>query len=1005
MKKFISLLMVLCMLMTIAPLTFAADTDATSPDPASYPSFATSDWEALYAHAIAGDDSTEAWQKWMKDYQGFNAEEGIRYFFLPATSHDSIIEIYNNYNEDAVVGDVTIPAHTSAFVEYVEDEEISVIVGADKTYQFKVLKSDAEASLYINDATNSYVDVNDETQNTDLWSFLVQNKENSCSTASYSIVDKNGVQDGDLKKIKGRGNTNWRDYDKKPFNINFSNTTTIGNTTSKKFSLVSNTKDSTLLRNSIMYDLSKDVGSPYYSDQSFIDFFVNGVYRGSYIACQKVDLGKNTMIPLKDESEDVETGFNFLVEVDVWNYKNDTYFTSKKGFNVVLKTPDLEDFETNSPQWQVRYDYIKNKYQELENALYNGTLADIEKICDMESLAQQYLLQDFGKNCDGGYTSTFFTYNAEENKFYATPIWDCDSDLGAVDVRRDGCQTSTGDHTGWTTRTATYNRVVNPYGQAFYVKGTTSQGETFEQLCARIWNTNFVPKIDILLGKAQPGEGDLVKSIEAYASSIEKSTYINYIMWDFAWLCQDHNRSLKMTFTDDVEGELEYLYAWVKARSEWMTDYFNNIGDEPVNPPVDSNTKTVYFSTELDWDDVHYYVWGNSIPMQWPGEKAQYLCTNEYGNDVYKIVIDLPNVSRINFNNGANGAQTASTDIIDGMLYYTTDPSGKINGAGMPYYNTETMTFTEPVEPTTIPATSADEITTTVTQVPTETTTTPTTEETTTPEPVIPTLPHNTITAFCFDPTGKTAGEKLEEYGTKDGYAATFGEGTLVGSVNDTGYRALEWSEPEYGKNESMVPIMAAGGKNPWGDNPYVQVTLSTKGFEDLAISLESAGSKKCPASWQLSYSLDGENFTDIEGASYTIALADRKTPIFYFDNLTLPEAVADKETVVLRLYATTDVTISGGVVADDPTGGELVLNNIIITGNATQSAEGIIGDCDLDGKVTIKDATLIQKHLAKLTEISEKGKPFADVNKDTEISISDATAIQKFVAGLLDKF
>jgi len=323
----------------------------------------------------------------------------------------------------------------------------------------------------------------------------------------------------------------------------------------------------------------------------------------------------------------------------------------------------------------------------------------------------------------------------------------------------------------------------------------------------------------------------------------------------------------------------------------------------------------------------------------------------------------------------------------------------------MPYYNTETMTFTEPVEPTTIPATSADEITTTVTQVPTETTTTPTTEETTTPEPVIPTLPHNTITAFCFDPTGKTAGEKLEEYGTKDGYAATFGEGTLVGSVNDTGYRALEWSEPEYGKNESMVPIMAAGGKNPWGDNPYVQVTLSTKGFEDLAISLESAGSKKCPASWQLSYSLDGENFTDIEGASYTIALADRKTPIFYFDNLTLPEAVADKETVVLRLYATTDVTISGGVVADDPTGGELVLNNIIITGNATQSAEGIIGDCDLDGKVTIKDATLIQKHLAKLTEISEKGKPFADVNKDTEISISDATAIQKFVAGLLDKF
>ncbi len=1009
MKKLTCLVMVLCLLISAVPFAFAADTaPELIPDPEAYPSFALDNWEALYAHAIPGDDSTEAWQKWMKDYQGFNAEEDVRYFFLPASSDDSLIELYNGYAEDAVIGDVTIPAHTSAFVNYTEGEEISVSVGETKNYTFKVYKSDAEASLYINDITNSYVDVDGNTQETDLWSFLIQNKENYCSTASYSIVDKNGVQDGDLKKIKGRGNTNWRDYDKKPFNINFSNTTTIGDTTSKKFSLVSNTKDSTLLRNSIMYDLSHDVGAPYYSDQSFIDFFVNGVYRGSYIACQKVDLGKNTMIPLKDESEDVEKDFSFLVEVDVWNYKNDVYFTSKKGFNVVLKTPDLEDFETNSPEWQVRYDYIRNKYQELENALYNGTLADIEKICDMESLASQYLLQDFGKNCDGGYTSTFFTYNATDGKFYATPIWDCDSDLGAVEVKRDGCQTTTIDHTGWTTRTATYNRMVNPYGQAFNVRGTTSEGETFEQLCARIWNDNFVPKINILLGKAEPSEGDLVKSIDDYAASIEKSTYINYIMWDFAWLCQSKNKSLQMDFTDDVAGELDYLKAWTEARSNWMTNYFANIGDNPVEPPVDSNSTTVYFTTELDWDNVHYYVWGNSIPMQWPGEKAQYLCTNEYGNDIYKIVIDNPNVSRINFNNGADGAQTASTDIIDGVLYYTTDESGRINGAGMPYYNTETMPFTEPEKPTEAPTTAPVEPSTAAptekpTEAPTENPTTTPTEEPTS-APSIPTLPDNTITAFCFDPTGKTAGDKLEEYGTKeDGYKATFGEGTLVASVNDTGYRALEWSDAEYGADEGIVPIMAAGGKNPWGENPYVQITLSTKGFKDLAISLTSAGSKKCPASWQLAYSLDGETFTDIENASYTIALADRKTPIAYFDNFTLPEEIADKDTVILRLYAVSDATVSGGVTSDDPTGGELVINNIIVTGNPTNSPAGIMGDADTDGIVTIKDATLIQKHIALLESISEKGLPLADANRNGEITISDATEIQKFVAGLLE--
>ncbi len=1001
MKKLISLIMVLCLLLSAFPFAFAADTtEELTPNPEAYPNFALDNWEALYAHAIPGDDSTDAWQKWMKDYGGFNAEEGVRYFFLPAASNDSCIEIYNGYNEDAVVGGVTIPTHTSALVEYTENEAISVSVGESRSYTFKVLMSDAEASLYINDVTNSYEDYEGNIQETDLWSFLIQNKENSVSTATYSIVSKDGVQDGELKKIKGRGNTNWKDYDKKPFNINFNSMTTIGSTTSKKFSLVSNTKDTTLLRNSIMYDLSKDVGSPYYSDQSFIDFYVNGVYRGAYIACQKVDLGKNTMINLKDESEDIETNFNFLVEVDVWNYKNDTYFVSDKGYHVVLKTPDLEDFETNSPEWKVRYDYIKDKYQELEDALYKGTLADIEAICDIESLAQQYLLQDLGKNCDGGYTSTFFTYNAGEGKFYATPIWDCDSDLGAVDVWRENCKTSTSDHKGWTTRTAKYENTINPYGQAFYVKGTTSKGETFEELCARIWKTNFIPKIDILLGKAERGEGDLVKSIDEYAASIEKSTYINYIMWDFAWLCQSKNKSLPDNYTEDVAGELAYLKDWVKARSEWMTSYFNGEQEpEPTDPPVTGETRTVYFTTDLGWDDVHYYIWGTSqIPMRWPGEKAELVGTTEYGAEIYKAVVDNTKVNKIIFNNGALGAQTVSLDLIDSILYTTTEPSGRINEAGEPYYNASSMPYTEPEAPTDAPTNAP-------TNTPTEAPTVAPTEvptEAPTDAPVKPSLPINTITAFCFDPTGKTAGDKLEEYGTKEGYSATFGEGTLVASVNDTGYRALEWSDAEYGEDEGIVPIMPAGSKNPWGENPYVQITLSTKGFKDLAISLESAGSKKCPASWQLAYSLDGENFTDIEGASYTIALEDRKTPIAYFNNLTLPEETTDCESVILRLYATSTATVNGGVTSDDPTGGELVINNIIITGSKLEENSGILGDTDEDSKVTIKDATLIQKHLASLASISEKALPFADANRDNRLSVSDATQIQKFIAGLL---
>lgn len=61
----------------------------------------------------------------------------------------------------------------------------------------------------------------------------------------------------------------------------------------------------------------------------------------------------------------------------------------------------------------------------------------------------------------------------------------------------------------------------------------------------------------------------------------------------------------------------------------------------------------------------------------------------------------------------------------------------------------------------------------------------------------------------------------------------------------------------------------------------------------------------------------------------------------------------------------------------------------------------GFLGDANEDGKVNIKDATLIQKAIANLTELTEIGKSFADADLNTKINIKDATAIQKHIAGI----
>lgn len=61
----------------------------------------------------------------------------------------------------------------------------------------------------------------------------------------------------------------------------------------------------------------------------------------------------------------------------------------------------------------------------------------------------------------------------------------------------------------------------------------------------------------------------------------------------------------------------------------------------------------------------------------------------------------------------------------------------------------------------------------------------------------------------------------------------------------------------------------------------------------------------------------------------------------------------------------------------------------------------GKMGDADTNRKINVKDATLIQKHLANIESLSENGMLLADVNEDGKISIKDATSIRKYIASI----
>ena len=77
----------------------------------------------------------------------------------------------------------------------------------------------------------------------------------------------------------------------------------------------------------------------------------------------------------------------------------------------------------------------------------------------------------------------------------------------------------------------------------------------------------------------------------------------------------------------------------------------------------------------------------------------------------------------------------------------------------------------------------------------------------------------------------------------------------------------------------------------------------------------------------------------------------------------------------------------------------------LLPTGSSTvvEKLKYFIGDADLDYRITVKDATKIQKHIAKILTLSEISLVLADANNDEKVSVKDATQIQKYIAGFKD--
>ncbi len=611
MKKLTAILLCLLMLTGIATVAVSA---ASAED---LPAYFKADM--LYAHAVDDAAETEAWHHWQHadsyiDYDeedladlGLTAGEGIseeKYFFLPSSVNDHKVIILNTYSTDVKFGDVTIAPYESAEVSFNTGVTYSVTAGGE-THRLKFMFSTAEASIFVNNA-------DPDGNGTDLFDYLSEDKENDAK-ATGAIVDREGnVDNTPVKKIKGRGNTTWQ-KNKKPFNVTYDSAVSVaGMEKTKKLSLLANYQDSALVRNRFLQDLSDAVGMPYASDSRFVDLYMNGEYLGSYQLTQKVDIGKNNLVPEIDDdthlNEDgtLKENFPFICEVDASAGSGDYYIkTSSARCKLTLKGPELEE---GDPYYSEVLNIAKTKFDNMYNAVRTNS-ANMAELVDIDSLTKIMLINELSKNWDVGVSSLYFVYKEAEDgtyKFFASPVWDYDNSLGnATGVVWDLNGMGVKDYeepTGWWVK---FKPGASPNNKSskYTILGYAARNATIMDYAADVWFEDFLPAINSF-NQRGIAEGELY-SKDVYYDILKGSADMNYEMgWLLTtgdWIC-DHSELLcgkfdyetgkyvensKVTYynINTFKGQYDYTIDWLNSRTAWLSAQFYESYDGVITPP------------------------------------------------------------------------------------------------------------------------------------------------------------------------------------------------------------------------------------------------------------------------------------------------------------------------------------------------------------------------------------------------------------------------------------
>ena len=445
------------------------------------------------------------------------------YLFLPSNADTTQLKVYFNESsatltyptESGTAGSVTLANGdtTDAFDYGCNSGQSFTLELGSKTYTLLVYKSANIGTVYFTTVSG----------NTDNIDYSNSNSDHTVSEAgTIRVIDENGKVDysGIMEKIQGRGNGTWSNSSKLPYNIKLATSSSLlGMGKAKKWVLLANSGDGTLVDNQLTYDFAKYIGVQYQVVCKPVDVYANGKYFGSYQLAEKVEI-KSDRVAINDSYEALELANGTTTE------------------NGTLNPADFETMESN--------DIITTRIIDVNNS--NVTLSSSSSITTASSYAHTV----------GSRKYTLFTDNPDaENNNLTDPADLTGGYLYELEISQrwpDGLGFCAYNRQGWTVKSHDYAsrhqidysfNLLYAMGSSVYNGGTVPSKSTTT-------NCSDLSNLSVALYGA--------KSVTNPAPSTFKSDNASYYRQDYT--------GYKWSDILDADSAVKYY---------WTQEYFKNM--------------------------------------------------------------------------------------------------------------------------------------------------------------------------------------------------------------------------------------------------------------------------------------------------------------------------------------------------------------------------------------------------------------------------------------------